>query len=204
MNRGIPFAPILIAAGCDGVGSLEGEDLLVSYKDSEKLVSQDSPPGVWNRILYSNSSKCCRTKASIVISKGMFLIVGVAVLLVGAVLAGTIRHHPTDDDQCSNTSLVSTDFSDFPTPTRTSDELSSVRPTHTRSRYEADPTPDPSTIDEGSDATPTPVPTPYPGSTIGTTSRHRSRDSTPITPSPAHWEVATQQIHLVATPSPVS
>ena len=56
MNRGIPFAPISIAAGCDGVGSLEGEDLLVSYKDSEKLVSQDSPPGVWNRILYSNTS----------------------------------------------------------------------------------------------------------------------------------------------------
>ena len=56
-----------------------GEDLLVYYKDSEKLVSQDSPPGVWNRILYSNSSKCSRTKASIVISKGMFLIVGVAV-----------------------------------------------------------------------------------------------------------------------------
>ena len=116
-----------MAAGFDGVGYLEGEDLLVSCKDSE-MVSQDSPPGVWNRILYSNSSKCCRTKASIVISKGMFLIVGVAVLLVGAVLAGTIRRHPTNDDQCSNTSLVSTVFSDFPTPTRTSDEWNTAMP----------------------------------------------------------------------------
>ena len=124
----VPFTPKLIVAGFHGVESLEGEDLLVSCKDSEKLVSQDSPPSVWNRILYSNSSKCCRTKASIVISKGMFLIVGVAVLLVGAVLAGTVRHDPTDDDQCSNSSLVSTVFSNFPTPTRTSDEWNTATP----------------------------------------------------------------------------
>jgi hypothetical protein len=98
------------------------EDLLVSYKDSEKLVTQDSPGGGWTRALYSDSSKCCKTKASIVISKGMFLLVGVAVLVAGAVLAGTIRHHPTDDDQCYNSSLMSTALSNVVlTPTRTSD-----------------------------------------------------------------------------------
>jgi hypothetical protein len=85
----------------------EEGDLLASYKVSEKLVSQDSPGGGWTRTLYSNSSKCCKTKASIVISKGMFLLVGVAVLVAGAVLGGTVGHHTVDGDQCySNSSLV--------------------------------------------------------------------------------------------------
>jgi hypothetical protein len=59
--------------------------------------------------------------------------VGVAVLVAGAVLAGTIRHHPTDDDQCySNSSLMAwdqpTSFSNFPMPTKTSDIGNSATP----------------------------------------------------------------------------
>jgi hypothetical protein len=113
----------------------EEEDLLVSYKDSEKLVSQDSPGGGWTRALYSNSSKCCKTKASIVISKGMFLLVGVAVLVAGAVLAGTIRHYPADDDQCYNSSLVyqSTALSNVLTPTTATFHLT-ISPTATVKR----------------------------------------------------------------------
>ncbi len=91
---------------------------LVSYKDTEKLVSQDAAPRGGTRTLYSNT-KCCKTKTSILISKSVFLLVGVAVLLVGAVLAGTIRHHPTDD-QCSNSSLEFSSTPLFPNPTRTS------------------------------------------------------------------------------------
>ena len=100
---------------------LDVEDVMVSYKDTEQLVSRASPPGDGTRTLYSSSSKCCKTKASIVISKTMFLLVGVAVLVLGAVLAGTIQHHPTGDDQCSNCSLECQSTTPFPSPTRTSD-----------------------------------------------------------------------------------
>ncbi len=99
----------------NGLGSSED---LVSYKDTEKLVYQDTAR---TRTLYSNT-KCCKTKTSILISKSVFLLVGVAALLVGAVLAGTIRHHRTDDEQCSNSSLVFSSIATplFPNPTRTS------------------------------------------------------------------------------------
>ena len=83
-------------------GSLRDREDVSCNKDTEKLVSRDSGG---TRTMYSSSSKCCKTKASIIISKTTFLLVGVAVLVVGAVVAGTVRHHPTEG-QCSNSSLV--------------------------------------------------------------------------------------------------
>ena len=122
------------------IGDEEGDEDIeeVSYRDTEKLVSRDSPPrGGGTRTMYSSSSKCCKTKASIIISKTTFLLVGVAVLVVGAVVAGTIQHHPTEG-QCSNSSLVDQSSDLFPTPTRTNDQESAtpllvITPSPTRS-----------------------------------------------------------------------
>ena len=83
-------------------------DELVMSQDTEKLVvSQDGS----TRPLYRSSSRCCKTKASIIISRSAFLAVGVAVLLVGVVLASTVRpnHNFTGDKNCSNCSLMMCD-----------------------------------------------------------------------------------------------
>ena len=84
-------------------------DELMMSQDTEKLVvSQDGP----TRPLYRSSSKCCKSKASIIISRSVFLAVGVAVLLVGVVLASTVRPHhnfTSDDENCSNCSLTMCD-----------------------------------------------------------------------------------------------
>ena len=89
---------------------MQDREELVMSQDTEKLVvSQDSGP---TRPLYRSSSRCCKTKASIIISRSAFLAVGVAVLLVGAVLTGTVRPHPNsthlmgDDENCSDCSCV--------------------------------------------------------------------------------------------------
>ena len=79
---------------------------MVGYKDTEKLVPVEATPTGRNRqFLYNSSSRCCKTKASILVSKGACLVVGVVIVAVGAVLAGTIRH-PLDEDECSNSTLA--------------------------------------------------------------------------------------------------
>ena len=78
-------------------------DELVMSQDTEKLVvSQDGP----TRPLYRSKSK-----ASIIISRSVFLAVGMAVLLVGVVLASTVRphHNFTSDENCTNCSLTMCD-----------------------------------------------------------------------------------------------
>lgn len=112
---------------------------MVSYKDTEKLVSRDSPSSSSlrnhhhhhrNGVVYTSSSRCCKTRTSIIASKVVFVLLGVASIVVGAVLAGTMRHPvPTGCDDAGNSgsnncSLVcqsqSTDV--LPMPTRTSHE----------------------------------------------------------------------------------
>ena len=89
------------------VVSQDTDELMMS-QDTEKLVvSQDGP----TRPLYRSSSKCCKSKASIIISRSVFLAVGMAVLLVGVVLASTVRphHNFTSDENCTNCSLMMCD-----------------------------------------------------------------------------------------------
>jgi hypothetical protein len=175
-----------------GDDAIEEEDLLVSYKDSEKLVSQDSPGGGWTRALYSDSSKCCKTKASIVISKGMFLLVGVAVLVAGAVLGGTVGHHTVDGDQCySNSSLVYQSIS----PTMSGDIVIKTSPNPSSGH-----TVDASTLPRPSRTLVSPTPNPTPSSEdIGSTSLHRTGTSEYLeasinptsTRTTSHWQDST-------------
>ena len=93
-----------------------------------------------SRRLYNTSTKFCQTKLSIFISKGIVLLVCVGVLVGGAVLAATIRHHPkgcglTESQNCSlaclNSSLeVGSAFgaTSPPSPTESLDQPTRISP----------------------------------------------------------------------------
>ena len=51
--------------------------------------------------LYRTSSRFCVTKFSIVLSKVVILLVGVALLIAGSILAAAVRHHPEGCDEMS-------------------------------------------------------------------------------------------------------
>lgn len=96
--------------------------MLVTYKDTEKLmVSQDSRPQR-RRSVYT-TTRCCKTRTSIIVTKSIVLLAGVTLLLVGAVLAGSIHHQPVGCDEM-NTSNSSLEWRATllvsPNPTRTS------------------------------------------------------------------------------------
>ena len=82
---------------------------LVSYEDTEKLLSPDTGSSLLDQPTYTSSSKrFCVTKRSIIISRIVILLVGVVFLVTGGILAGSIRHHPSCDENfnISNCSLI--------------------------------------------------------------------------------------------------
>ena len=83
--------------------------LLVSYEDTEKLLSPSTGSSPLDPPTYTSSSKrFCVTKRSIIISRIVILLVGVVFLVTGGILAGSIRHHPSCDENfnISNCSLI--------------------------------------------------------------------------------------------------
>ena len=136
---------------------------MVSCQDTENLISvEERRLADCHRVrktLYTSSSRCCQTKTSILISKGVLLLVGVAVLAVGVMLAWTVTPHlSVDCSEASNCSAVCQSSLPLPLPT----------PTTTHS------------------ATPPFTIAPTPTSCLGGVSRTRgvARNSMIITPSP--------------------
>lgn len=156
-------------------GSLADEELVLS--DTERLVSEAPPTadeaggrGESGRGMhYISSSRLFQTRSSILASRGVFLLGGVAFLLVGAVVAGTVRHHPvncepTNTSNCScllpsTSDLLSMTYDPSPMPTRTIDQGDSVttHPSITPTRVSGGLATISSPVGVGLTATPTPV-----------------------------------------------
>ena len=58
------------------------------------------------KLLYNSSSRLCQSKSSILMCRGLTLLVCVALLLGGVLMAVTIHHHPVDCDQEKNMGTV--------------------------------------------------------------------------------------------------
>ena len=103
---------------------------MISYQDTENIVPADERSSVDlsrptphpSRTLYTSSTRCCTTKTSILITKGIILVVGVAVLIAGGIPALTVthRHVPINcDTNCSVVCQSSPLPTPVPTPTPT-------------------------------------------------------------------------------------
>ena len=101
-----------------GMAELGDEDVTVSYTVTERLVLDETPPQTTppGRLYVSSNKYCCTTKTSIITSRALFLLVGVAFLMGGVVMAAIVRHHP---DGCMDTNITNCTLTclDMPPPT---------------------------------------------------------------------------------------
>ena len=90
---------------------LEGSVVALSCEDTKRLIYLETNNNCNNsdgsgerelgqtELLYKTSSKLCQSKSSILVCRGLTLLVCLALLLGGILIAVTIRHHPVGCDQ---------------------------------------------------------------------------------------------------------
>ncbi len=125
------FKCLTLSSAIFNAASLEVEVVTVSYQDTENLVSEGESslgdvsrptPHSARKTLYTSSTRCCTTRSSILISKGVILLVGVAVLIVGGVLAWTVSPRLQINCNSNNCSAYCQQSSlSLPVPTLTRD-----------------------------------------------------------------------------------
>ena len=87
--------------------------------DTERLVLDETPPQTTppGRLYVSSNKYCCTTKTSIITSRALFLLVGVAFLMGGVVMAAIVRHHPDGCMDTNNITNCTLTCLDMPPPT---------------------------------------------------------------------------------------